>query len=94
MNLLVILVIAVLFVPIMAILIDSPIGRALARRLEGPSEAAPPPLVDLAKKVELLESEIDDLHRSVEALQEENQFMQKLLTDAPRRAELPKGPST
>ena len=88
-----ILVIAILFVPIMAILIDSPIGRALARRLEGQSEAAPPPLVDLAKKVELLESEIDDLHRSVEALQEENQFMQKLLQDAPRRGELPKGSS-
>lgn len=86
-----ILVVAILFVPIMAILIDSPIGRALARRLEGSSEAAPPPLVDLAKKVELLESEIDDLHRSVEALQEENQFMQKLLQDAPRRGELPKG---
>ena len=86
-----ILVIAILFVPIMAILIDSPIGRALARRLEGSSEVAPPPLVDLAKKVELLESEIDDLHRSVEALQEENQFMQKLLQEAPRRGELPKG---
>ena len=86
-----ILVVAILFVPIMAILIDSPIGRALARRLEGPSEAAPPPLVDLAKKVELLESEIDDLHRSVEALQEENQFMQKLLQESPRRGELPKG---
>ena len=68
-------------------------GRAMARRLEGPSEVAPPPLVDLAKKVELLESEIDDLHRSVEALQEENQFMQKLLSEAPRRAELPKGPA-
>lgn len=89
MNLILILVVAVLFVPIMAILIDSPIGRALARRLEGQSEAAPPPLVDLARKVELMESEIDDLHRSVEALQEENQFLQKLLTDGPRRGELP-----
>lgn len=94
MSLIAILVIAVLFVPILAILIDSPIGRAMARRLEGPSEVAPPPLVDLAKKVELLESEIDDLHRSVEALQEENQFMQKLLQNAPRRGELPRGGST
>ncbi len=89
MGFVLLLVAAVILVPILAILIDSPIGRALARRLEGPVEVAPPPLVDLARKVELLESEIDDLHRSVEALQEENQFLQKLLTDGGRRAELP-----
>jgi len=84
-----ILVLAVLLVPIMAILIDSPIGRALARRLEGPTEAAPPPLVELAKKVQLLEGEVDDLHRAVEVLQEENQFLQNLLESGGRRAELP-----
>jgi len=84
-----ILLLAVLLVPIMAILIDSPIGRALARRLEGQTEAAPPPLVELAKKVQLLESEIDDLHRAVEGLQEENQFLQKLLGSGPRRPALP-----
>lgn len=85
------LILAVLLVPIMAILIDSPIGRALARRLEGQVEAAPPPVMELAKKVQLLESEIDDLHRSVEQLQEENQFMQKLLSDGGRKSSLPPG---
>jgi hypothetical protein len=89
MGLLLVAIIVVLLVPIMAIMMDSPIGRALARRLEGPVEAAPPPLVELAKKVELLEAEIDDLHRSVEVLQEENQFMQKLLEDGGRRQALP-----
>jgi hypothetical protein len=84
-----ILVLAVLLVPITAILIDSPIGRALARRLEGPTEAAPPPLVELAKKVQLLESEIDELHRAVEGLQEENQFLQNLLESGGRRQALP-----
>lgn len=88
---LLVLVLAVLLVPILAILIDSPIGRAVARRLEGPTEAAPPPLVELAKKVQLLEAEIDDLHRSVEGLKEENQFMQKLLADGGRRQALPPG---
>ncbi len=89
-----ILILAVLFVPIMAILIDSPIGRALARRVEGPLDAAPPPLVELAKKVQLLEAEIDDLHRSVEALREENQFVQKLLEEGGRRSALPPGPTS
>jgi hypothetical protein len=89
MGLIAVALIIVLLVPIMAIMMDSPIGRALARRLEGPVEAAPPPLVELAKKVQLLEAEIDDLHRSVEVLQEENQFMQKLLEDGGRRQALP-----
>ena len=84
-----ILILAVLLVPIMAILVDSPIGRAFARRLEGPTEAAPPPLVELARKVQLMESELDDLRNSVEALQEENQFLQNLLESGPRRPALP-----
>lgn len=86
------LVLAILLVPVMAILIDSPIGRALARRVEGPVEAAPPPVLELAKKVQLLETEMDDLHRAVEQLQEENQFLQKLLEDGGRRSSLPPGP--
>ncbi len=85
------IILAVLLVPIMAILIDSPIGRALARRVEGPVEAAPPPVLELARKVELLEAEMDDLHRTVEQLQEENQFLQKLLEDGGRRSSLPPG---
>lgn len=89
-----ILVLAVILVPIMAILIDSPIGRALARRLEGPVDVAPPPLVDLARKVQLLESEVDDLRSSVGQLQEQNQFLQKLLEEGPRRPPLPPGSAT
>ncbi|HEU4569211.1 MAG TPA: bZIP transcription factor [Gemmatimonadales bacterium] len=86
-----ILLLAVLLIPISAILMDSPIGRALARRLEGAPDAPPPPMVELAKKVELLEAEVDDLHRAVEQLQEENQFLQKLLEDGGRRPTLPPG---
>jgi hypothetical protein len=84
-----IVVLFILLIPISAIFMDSPIGRALARRLEGQSEAAPPPLMELAKKVQLMESEIDDLHRAVETLQEENQFLQNLLESGTRRAALP-----
>jgi hypothetical protein len=76
-----------LLIPIMGIVVDSPIGRALARRLEGP-EATPPALNELAKKVELLEAEVDDLMRSVQALQDENAFLQRLL-DPSQRSTLP-----
>jgi hypothetical protein len=77
-----------LLVPTMAILVDSPIGRAIARRLEGPQET-PPALADLAKKVDLLEAEVDDLVRSVQSLQDENTFLQRLLADSPQRSTLP-----
>ena len=82
------LVLVALMSPIIAVLVDSPIGRALARRLEG-SQAASPQLSDLARKVEVLESEVDDLSRSVDQLREENQFLQKLLEDPPHRPALP-----
>jgi uncharacterized SAM-binding protein YcdF (DUF218 family) len=82
-----ILIIACL-IPIIAIVVDSPIGRALARRLEGP-QATPPALADLAKKVELLEAEVDDLMRSVQGLQDENEFLQRLLEDQSQRSTLP-----
>jgi TolA-binding protein len=77
-----------LMIPIIGILIDSPIGRALARRLEGP-ERTPPAVTDLAQRVQLLEGEVDDLNRSVQQLQEENQFLQRLLEDGASRPSLP-----
>ena len=73
-----------LLIPIMGIIIDSPIGRALARRLEGPDQV-PPAIGDLAKKVELLEAEVDDLTRSVDALKDDNAFLTRLIEDAPAR---------
>ncbi len=63
-----------LMIPIFGILVDSPIGRAIARRLEGPEQVIPASMVELARKVELLEAEVDDLTRAVETLKEENQF--------------------
>ncbi|MGH7579692.1 MAG: hypothetical protein ACREM9_05930 [Gemmatimonadales bacterium] len=81
-----------LLIPIMGIVVDSPIGRALARRLEGPREV-PPGLDELAKKVDLLEAEVDDLTRSVQALQDENAFLQRLLGDPTSRPTLPRPPA-
>ena len=88
MSIIALILLVALLIPIMGIVVDSPIGRALARRLEGP-QATPPALADLAKKVELLEAEVDDLMRSVQGLQDENAFLQRLLGDPSQRSTLP-----
>jgi hypothetical protein len=92
MSVIALILLVALLIPIMGIVVDSPIGRALARRLEGP-QGVPPGLDDLAKKVDLLEAEVDDLTRSVQALQDENAFLQRLLSDAPTRSTLPRPPA-
>jgi hypothetical protein len=84
-----IIMLVALMIPIFGILVDSPIGRAIARRLEGPEQTIPANLSDLARKVELLEAEVDDLTRAVESIKEENQFFQKLLEDQASRPSLP-----
>ena len=84
-------VLIALMIPIVAIVIDSPVGRALARRLEGPNQS-PPEIATLAKRVDLLESDVDELTRVVGALREENQFLQRLAEDASNRRQLPPHP--
>ena len=91
MGLIEIVLLVVLIIPIFAIFTGSPLGRALARRVEGPN-APPPELAELSKKVDLLESELDDLSRGVEALREENQFLQRLLEDGSSRPPPPPRP--
>lgn len=92
MGIVAVILLVALLIPILGIVIDSPIGRAIARRLEG-SEQVPVALGDLARKVELLESEMDDLTRTVQNLQEENQFLQRLIEEGPQRPSLPPGTS-
>ena len=88
MSVIALILLVALLIPIMGIVVDSPIGRALARRLEGPQEI-PSALTELAKKIELLEADVDDLTRSVQALQDENVFLQRLLEDPTQRVTLP-----
>jgi hypothetical protein len=88
MSVLALLLLVALLIPIIGIMVDSPIGRALARRLEGPEQTSTG-LTDLSKRIELLESEVDDLMRSVQTLQDENAFLQRLLEDPSQRVTLP-----
>ena len=81
-----------LLIPIIGIVIDSPIGRAIARRLEGP-DTIPQDMQDLGKKVDLLELEVDDLNRAVDQLKEENAFIQRLLENPSDKPTLPPPPN-
>ena len=93
MSIIALILIVALLIPIIGIVVDSPIGRAIARRMEGP-QVAPPGLAELAKKVELLEADVDDLTRSVQTLQDENAFLQQLLADSSPRSTLPPPPGS
>ena len=93
MSVIALFLLVALLIPILGIVVDSPIGRALARRLEGPQET-PPDLVALGKRVELLEAEVDDLNRSMQSLQDENAFLQGLLADPSSRSTLQPPPQS
>ncbi len=70
----------VLLIPILAIVLDSPVGRALAERLErrgvdsGSDELT-------AERLAYLEGELERLSAEVRRLEEESQFVNKLLTE-------------
>ena len=93
MSVIAIFLLVALLIPILGIVVDSPIGRALARRLEGPQETTPD-VSALAKRVELLEAEVDDLARGIQSLQDENAFLQRLLSNPSSRSTLPPPPGS
>ncbi|HUK22664.1 MAG TPA: hypothetical protein VLV45_14060 [Gemmatimonadales bacterium] len=75
-----------LMIPIAAILVDSPLGRSVARRLEGPpSLAGGPEMKALEHRMELLETELEDLSRSIAGMHDELQFVQRLLEDPKKK---------
>lgn len=85
-----VILIVALLIPVAAILVDSPLGRSVARRLEGGAGAGPAPeLRDLQRKVEILETEIEDLTRSLTGMRDELQFVQRLLEDPHKKKPIP-----
>ena len=73
-----------LCIPIMAILLDSPVGRALAARLErmpAPAPDDPKTVAELERRMHLLEGDVEILHHTVTQLREETQFLQGLLEE-------------
>jgi hypothetical protein len=81
-----VVVLLVLMIPLTAIVLDSEVGRALARRLgSGESED------ESAGRVKRLEKEVQYLSESVQALQDETRFIRQLLEKPKQREQLPPG---
>ncbi len=82
--------ILVLLIPILAIVLDSPVGRALAGRME--RRGLPPGSEDVTSdRLAYLEGEVERLTTEMQRLEEESQFLNKLLTERPASQALPSG---
>ncbi len=69
-------IVLVLLIPILAIVIDSQVGQALANRI---SRSVPEGAEDLASRIESLEADIRYLSESFESLHDETEFVRSLL---------------
>ncbi len=76
-----IIIILVLLIPLLSIVLDSQVGRALAARLE-PSDRLPDP-ESVLERMRSLEEEAERLRVEVERLKEESRFLHRLLAERP-----------
>lgn len=74
-----VIIILVLFIPILAIVLDSQLGRTLAQRLERRGLQAGDDV--MAERVAFLEGEVERLGSDLERLEEESEFLHKLLAE-------------
>lgn len=81
----VVVLLVALMIPITAILLDSPLGRSVARRLESQGAGAGSGAGALERRVEALETDLEDLNRSIAGMREELQFVQRLLEDPTKK---------
>jgi hypothetical protein len=85
MWLFVVVLLVALMIPVAAILLDSPLGRSFARRLEGQGDGTGTGVRQLEHRVEALETDLAELNRSIAGMREELQFVQRLLEDPGKR---------
>jgi hypothetical protein len=86
----VVILLVALMIPITAILVDSPLGRSVARRLEGSGgreggDGGGQGLRQLERRLEALETDLEDVNRSLAGMREELQFVQRLLEDPSKK---------
>ena len=74
------IILLVLLIPILAIVLDSQLGRALASRLEGRSLPSGGDQVT-HERIAFLEGEIERLSEEFGRLEEESQFLHRLLAE-------------
>jgi len=73
------ILVLVVLIPILAIVLDSKVGQALASRLEGRRLGSGEDLT--AERVAFLEGEVERLTSEVRRLDEESEFLHKLLEE-------------
>ena len=71
------ILVLVVLIPLLAIVLDSQVGRALASRLERRGLEGGPDLT--AERIAFLEGEVERLTGEISPLDEESQFLHKLL---------------
>ncbi len=81
-------VLLLIMIPVLAIVLDSSVGKALASRLEGrrlsTGDEAPERMLQLEHEVERLATEVT-------RLSDESEFLHKLLAERPSPGSLPPG---
>jgi len=70
----------VLMIPILAIVLDSSVGQALANRIARGAEEGKSP--EIESRVGELEAEVKYLSESMESLREETEFVRRLIEGA------------
>lgn len=75
------LIFLVLLIPLLAVILDSQVGKALAARLEEGGGGRREEL--LQERIRYLEGEVERLSSEVQRLDEESSFLHELLADRP-----------
>ena len=81
------IIIIALMIPLVAVILDSHLGRALADSISGRNRSLDNPPDN--KRLAALESEVERLGKEVARLEEESQFLHRLLEQKPAPRELP-----
>lgn len=83
------ILVLVVLIPLLAIVLDSQVGKALAARLERRALDAPGDIT--AERIAFLEGEVERLGSEIVRLDEQSEFVHKLLTERQEGAALPPG---
>jgi hypothetical protein len=87
MQLILIVLLVALLIPLIAVILDSQVGRALAARLEGRGGTDSPS----ERRLAALEAELDRITRELQRLDDESAFVRRLLEERPEERSLPPG---
>jgi len=86
----IVLIAFALMIPLTAIVLDSPVVRAWVERMQGGKIEDGADIKELSRKVDTLETELETVTRQLAQIQEEHQYMQRLLEDPAHRSPPPK----